>query len=344
MIIKVPDVTIQTENGALGDNVALTSVSFGGSIFDKGNASVSYTEKPDKNGKYASIFDLAGKWEISLDGSAMWTGYVTNITSKRLKNFVQRVVLLTDQTEAWDVLLKEKVFPDPADSNYTVGNLISDLANGAASASGVPIGVLPDNSRLLCDLLGDPCQYVVRSSTYLAEINKVLSWIGYRLYADPFTGKISVIDPNNSPTQGSLDISFRSDELLSASFEINYENIATTVVAGDDVSGEAVAYGHLADTTDDKNFDLRKLAKVAFVTTYNVKKGALSDVAKSVFDLSRQGSQRLSIEFAGYKKQSLLWNALSWTDANGNLGDYKISDYTVSVSPRGVTTKVEAVL
>ena len=343
MIVKIPQVSVNGDGVSFDNNSAVfTNLSLKGSIFNQGSASITFFEK-ESNGGFSNINNFGGKWTVQLDGNSVWQGYVMDVKSTRGQKFMKREVSLVDQTEAWNVLVKDKLYPSTANSSYTVGNLISDLANDAALASGVVTGMVADNSTLLSDVLENGT-YVIRSSTYLAEINKVLQWIGYKVYADPYSGKISIIDPNNTGTMGSLDIAFNSDELLNASFDIRYRDIATTVVVGDDVSGKATAYGHLADTPDDKNYDLRKLEKVAFVTTYGVKDTSLPNIAKSVFDLSRKGNQKLVVEFAGYRKQSLLWNALSWVDANGNTGSYKVSDYEISISPQEIKTTVEAVL
>ena len=345
MIIKIPYISISGDSISFDNNSAVfTNLSLKGSIFSQGSASITFFEKPNRSdGSFSNINDFGGKWIIQLDGNSVWQGYVMDVKSIRGQKFMKREVSLVDQTEAWNVLVKDKLYPLTTNSSYTVGNLISDLANDAASASGVGTDTVADSSTTLSSILENET-YVIRSSTYLAEINKVLQWIGYKVYADPYTGKISIIDPNNTGTMDSLSIAFNSDELLNASFDINYRDIATTVVVGDDISGKAVAYGHLADTSDNTNFNLRKLEKVAFVTTYGVKDTSLSDIAKSVFDLSRQGNQKLVVEFAGYRKQSLLWNALSWVDANGNSGSYKVSDYEISISPQEIKTTVEAVL
>ena len=345
MIVQVPTVTITTPAGTLDSKrVVFTSVQLRSSVFNKGGATIELYEKPI-NGEYLSIFDLAGQWTINLSGSEVWTGicYVESIHSDRLVNWMHRSITLTDQTEAWNVLLKDKVFPTQESSTYTVGNLIADLVNGAVAASGVTTDIVVDNSTTLISLLNQK-QYSVRSSTYLAELNKVLSWMGYKVYADPYKGKISVIDPNTTPTQGTTNISFRSPELISPSFDIAYGDIATTVVTGDDISGNAVAYGHLGNPANDTNYNLRKLAKVAFITTYGVKDEKLASVATSVYNLSRQGSQKLVIKFAGYLGQSLLWTALEWVDANGGKGNYKVSDYTIDISPQGVFTTLQAIL
>lgn len=342
MIVKIPTIDIEAEGlGTLSD-IALTSVSLSGSIFEQGTANITFYEK-SHNGSFYNVWDMGGKWTVSFDGHPIWIGYAMDVQSERLGKIMKRQVSLVDQTEAWNVLVKDKMYPSSPNSSYTVGDLISDLANDGASASGVPLGTIPTNSTPLSDIL-DSGVYIIRSSTYLAEIQKVLTWVGYKLYADPYAGNIDIVDPNNSPATGSLNLSFNSEELLSAAFNIQYRDIATTVVVGDDVSGKAEAYGHLASTADNTNFNIRKLEKVAFVTTYGVKDGKLSDIAKNVFDLSRRGGQRLSLKIAGYYNQSLLWSGLSWIDANGNEGSYKISGYTINVSPTEVTTDLEAIL
>ncbi len=342
MIVRLPAVSISTEGLGSLDNVTITNIVLSGSIFSQGTGSITFFEKA-KDGKFYNVSDMGGKWTISFDGQNIWTGYVMEVNSNRLGKIMKRSISLVDQTEAWDVLVKDKIYPASADSGYTVGDLISDLSIDAANASGVPIDVIPDNSTTLDSVLSAG-RYTIRSSTYLAEIQKVLTWVGYKLYADPFSGKISIIDPNNTPTTGALNVSFNSDNLLSASFDIKYGDIATTVVVGDDVSGKAVAYGHLASTSDNTNFNLRKIEKVAFVTTYGVKDSQLSSIAESVYNLSRRGGQLLKVTVAGYYPQSLLWNSVDWADANNNSGSYKVSGYSIEVSPSSISTTIEAVL
>ncbi len=342
MIVKIPTISIETERLGLLSGITITSLAFSGSIFTKGDASIVFYEVP-RNGAFYNVWDMGGKWVIYFDGNPVWTGYAMDVRSERLGKLMKRSVSLVDQTEAWNVLVKDKMYPASPNPSYTVGDLISDLANDGALASGVPLENLPDNSTLLSDIL-DGGVYTIRSSTYLAELQKVLTWVGYKLYADPYNGSINIIDPNNTPATGSLPISFNSENLLSAGFDMQYSNIATTVVVGDKVSGKAVAYGYLADTSDTTNFDIRKLEKVAFATTFGVKEDKLKDIAKNIFDLSRRGSQTLSLSVAGYYTTSLLWNSLSWIDANGNAGNYKISRYAVNVTPQEITTSLEAIL
>ena len=342
MIIKLPQITVDTPAGTLGDNITIAGMSLSGSVFNQGKASITFYEKPN-NGSYMNVWDMPGEWTIYLDGVKVWTGYTENLNSTRYVNLMRREVTLVDKTEAWDILLKDKVYPVPASDTYTVGNLISDLANEAAMLSGVGINSLPDNSTLLKDILKDK-QYVVRSSTYLAELNKVMNWVGFKIFADPAQDVLNIIDPNNTPTFGSVDIQFNSDELMEAGFDFSVENIATTVVVGDEVSGKAVAYGSQASTPDNTNLDIRKREKTAFVTTYGIDdETKLSDVAKEVYDLSRRGSQSLKVKIGGYR-QNLLWYGLNWTDANGNAGAYKIASYTINVSPQEISTTLEAIL
>ena len=342
MVVKLPHITISTPAGVL-ENIAVVSMSLSGSIFEQGKGSIVYYEKP-KNGAYMNVWDLPGEWTIFFDGVKVWTGYTENLNTTRYVKLLKREISLVDKTEAWAILLKDKMYPaDPNNSGYTVGNLISDLSNEAAQLSGVAIGSIPDNNTPLSEILKDG-QYVVRSSTYLAELNKVMSWVGYKIYADPSQDVLNIIDPNNTPVFGTLDLNFKSPEVLEAGFNFNVENIATTVVVGDEVLGKAIAYGSQASSPDNTNLNIRKREKTAFVTTYGVKDlYKLRDIAEKVYSLSRRGSQSLKIRFAGYRR-NMLWYGLNWTDSNGNVGQYKVGSYTINVSPQEFSTTLEAVL
>ena len=346
MNVDIPAVRISTEGLGTLYNFYPTRMSLSGSIFQKGSASISGIEKAGSDGTFYDVRDLGGLWQIYFDNGTsedlIWQGYMMDVDSTRKYEVYERSFSLVDMTEAWDILLTDSIFPSTANSSYTIGDLIKDLADGAVAGSGINYNFLVSDSTLLSDVLNNDF-YTVRDSSYLAELNKVLLWMGYKLYADPLKGKISIISPVNTATFGTTGLSFSDPSTISASFKVDYSNMATTVVVGDDVSGKAVSYGHLGGTPDSTNYDLRKIEKPAFVTTYNVKDAKLSDIAKQVFDLSRQGAQKLKVVKAGYYTNSILWNEFDWTDANGGLGTYKITDYIVEIS-NTIQTTVEAIL
>jgi len=348
MIVEVPSVKIETPSGEITNQFNPTSISFSGSIFSQGQAIITGVEKGFgtlHGTSFYNVWDFSGLWKIyfvtNTSTSLVWQGYCMPSHSDRKSEVMKREFQLKDVTEAWNVLLTNKVYGDGA--GYTVGNLISDLAAGAAAGSGVASDYVADNSTLLTDLF-DSGYYVVTNSTYLAELNKVLQWSGMKLFADPIKNKISIISPTDTSPFGALPISSSGQDIISASFDLDPTNIPTVVVVGDEVLGKAVSYGHLGDTPDDTNYNIRKFEKPAFVTTYGVKDEAtLSSLAQKIYNLGRQGSQKLTIIKAGYFTSSPLWKTINWTDANGSGGSYKVVSFRTDITPRYVHTTLEAI-
>ena len=142
---------------ATGHKRILLNLTYGGSIFGRGNANAVFYEpngtsmlaNPSSGSGFAS-----GLWIIEVGNNTKFIGYMTGMDSQRSRGGSIRTYTFTDVLQGWDVLLTNKIYPTSANPDYTVHDLLNDIVYNAIEVSGIQLkdSHVPANSMLLSDL------------------------------------------------------------------------------------------------------------------------------------------------------------------------------------------------
>jgi hypothetical protein len=285
-------------------------------------------------------------WVIKVDGATIFTGFADNPTKDRAMGGNVYTFNLRSVLSAWDVLLTNTTFGVTGSGADVIVNNMTDylnyLINTVKALSDVDFwnGTVPSNAVSFSDLYEDGILSVT-GSTYLAEIQRACQALGFIIFADPI-GTIRMIDALN-PLEQIWNCDNHLYDLLSANFSVAIASIPATVLVNDDILNVGVAYGHLGDSVVDTNYGMTKLNNIAFATTVGMKEGALSDIAKSIFDVSRHASQILTFKVAGLLTAAqLLGYQVWWTDSVGGGAHYTIQNYSISIIPTEMNIEIQA--
>jgi hypothetical protein len=340
-----------------------TRMTWSGSVFSTGAASIEGIEIPVMVGSpakatYMDGLKFGGKWEIAVSDRELGTPlghYYYVLDPLRSSHLQERTFNLVDVTSQWDVLLTQKTYP----GEIVVGDLIEDLANDAADASEVHIDKLLTCFTTMVAMQGgegipdaEAQTYAISNSTYLAELNRVLGWFGYVLFANPYSevgeSKISLIAPLVEPAAGAITIHSGDFDLLSADFTLDYGGLHSDVVVASNetgkgaIAGKTITVETAMNYPDPTNWNLTKRFNPLFATVYRVADLALKDVAKKILYTDRMGAKALKLSSASFIPDPL-WKSISWEDKNGATGYWRVTGYEYSFAGAECGTALECI-
>lgn len=239
-------------------------------------------------------------WVVSVEGVQRFTGFLRKPGVERYYGGYMWTFPLQDCLIAWDVPLFNKVYPDPpvSSATYRVTQALESMCATVVGLSGIPMyGAVPSNVALVQDLYEDGV-LEINQSTYLAEIERICQNLGYRPFCDCAFEDVRLLDV----TGGSLgEFTPDEDSIVSAAFTRDHAGIPASVLASDDSSGVAVAYGKHGTGTDYNagNFGITGINNLTWASTVGIKSTSLAEIAHKTYDLARGGSTNLSVVVAG---------------------------------------------
>jgi hypothetical protein len=357
----VPRVTITVPHygdltSGFTPRLKMMSCTWGANVFAISGASIEGWEfSYETPKKYMNSREFGGLWVINCLGQ----DYVYMMDSLGSGHLQNRSFKLVDLTTQWDVLLTQMTITAAtliaAGKGATVGGLINYIAAKAAEISLVALDRQLIDTTLLDDVMeGDTTTerttYLIANSTYLAELNRLLLWFGYTCFAEPATGKISLIAPiTQFPYQSIPSVNSLMGNLADAEFSIEYGSMHSDVVVASNesnkgaVCGKSVQVESAMQHIDTTNFDVTKRYNPLFATTYRVADSELLDVAKKMLRTDRIGAQSLRIIVQGVLPVGL-WYGFDWKDKNGENGHWVVTGYEISVTGSSAATTVDCII
>jgi hypothetical protein len=337
--------------GDVGDpQRVVTNLSYGGSFFGGGSASVTVWEPSG-----VSIFPRGGGvWRIRIDDVDCFYGFYDKSHAERIAGGYLLTFQLVDLLTAWDLTLNN-ILPtghttENPSTTFTLSDALSWMINGDGTAEypgvtdatmgNIPfIGTMPTTSVLVRDQYEDKV-LVISKSTYLAEIQKLAQLMGVTVYQNPSQKAITCAD---ALTPGLGSFSYEEDRLKEASFDVDNSTIPATVLIVDDATSKAAAYGKSGATSDLLNFQMTGRNNLAYCSVIGVDDDKLVDMAKDVYDVARHASQVLTFIYAGLEPdKKMLGKSFVWQDNEGRSGTYCCSSFTVNLTPSSVYTTIGA--
>ena len=239
-------------------------------------------------------------WTIAVNGVQRFTGFLRKPEAERYAGGYMWTFPLVDCLTAWDVFLTNKTFPDPpaVSTTYRVTDALASLCSTVAGLSGIPMyGFAPTNATLVKDLYEDGIMEINQSS-YLAEIQRICQALGLRAFCDAAFKEVRMLDVTVGPMG---EFTPNEDSVISATFGRDHAGIPASVLASDDSSGKAVAYGkHGAGANyNGGNFAITGINNLTWASTVGIAKDSLAGIAHKTYDLARGGSTNLSVVVAG---------------------------------------------
>jgi len=321
----------------------VTSLSYGGSFFGGGSASLTVWE-PGGN----SVFPQSGGgvWRIRVNDVDCFYGFPDTSSSQRVGGGYMRTFNLVDLLTAWDLTLND-ILPhgcttEAPSASYTLSSALSYMITTVSDPTmgDIPfMGTMPTTAILVRDQYSDKV-LVIPNSTYLAEIQKLSQLMGVTVFQQPAQRAITCAD---ALAPGLGDFTYEKERLKEASFDVNYGTIPATVMVFDDVTHVASAYGKYGGTSDTQNFAMTGRNNLAYLSTIGVDDAKLTDMAQDVFDVSRKASQVLTFVYAGLEPdKAMLGKRFSWQDNEGRYGLYYVSGFTANLTATSVYTTIEA--
>jgi hypothetical protein len=301
-------------------------------IFDGGGATLdAFEPSPVMN-----IAKLAGEWLITVDG-VVYHYELDDRTVQRFKTGYTSSLPLSDRLGAWKLPLIQKSWVED-----TVGDLLQALITAVFGLSGIDCDILVTNTTPMVDV----CEggiYLAANSTYLAEIQQILQWLGYAIYAIPETGKFAVIAPCYTTPIGPISLTEADPLIMAASYAMHYNQIHSDVVVANTNTGGGAIKGQSAAVPDLTNYNLSKKVNPFLAEVWLLKDTKLQAMADELYKLDRQAAQGLTVQRAGLLTNAL-WKSFSWHDIDGNPATYKVVSSTIDIAPTLVTTTLEAMV
>jgi hypothetical protein len=307
-------------------------------IFDGGGATLEGFEPSP----VMDIRNLAGEWLITVNDTT-YHYELDDRTVERLKDGVTSNLPLSDRLSAWKLPLIQKSSTDfGLTPSSTVGELLQALVTAVSTLSGISCDILVTNTTLMSAVC-DGGIYLMANSTYLAEIQQILQWLGYVIYAVPETGRFAVIAPCYTSPIGTIALSEVEPLLMGASYGIHYKQIHSDVVVANSNTGTGKIAGMSGTTPDLTNFNLSKKVNPFLAEVWQLKDTKLQDMADELYKLDRQAAQGLTVKRLGFLPDTL-WRSFGWTDINGQPGLYKVVSSIIDIVGTEVTTTLEAMV
>jgi hypothetical protein len=332
--IRLPDVSIAAPfYGTLPSvNYKPMHIQLKTSVFDGGGATLEGFEPSP----VMDVLNLAGEWLITIDDTT-YHYELDDRTVDRLKDGVTSNLPLSDRLAAWKLPLIQKSFTES-----TVGDLLQALVTAVSTLSGISCDILVTNTTPMTDIC-DGGIYLAANSTYLAEIQQILQWLGYAIYAVPETGRFAIVAPCYTAPIGTISLSETDPLIMGASYGIHYDQIHSDVVVSNSNTGTGKIAGQSGITPDLTNYNLSKKVNPFLAEVWQLKDTKLQAMADELYKLDRQAAQGLTVQRAGLLMNTL-WKQFDWHDVNGQLGHYKVSSSVIDITPTAVTTTLEAMI
>lgn len=332
--IRLPDVSIAAPfYGTLPSvNYKPMHIQLKTSVFDGGGATLEGFEPSP----VMDVRNLAGEWLITIDDMT-YHYELDDRTVERLKDGVTSNLPLSDRLSAWKLPLIQKSW-----TVSTVGDLLQTLATAVSALSGISCDILVSNTTPMTDIC-DGGIYLAGNSTYLAEIQQILQWLGYAIYAVPETGRFAIVAPCYTAPIGMISLTEIDPLIMGASYGIHYNQIHSDVVVANSNTGMGKIAGMSGTTPDLTNYNLSKKVNPFLAEVWQLKDTKLQDMADELYKLDRQAAQGLTVQRAGLLMNTL-WKQFDWHDVNGQLGHYKVSSSVIDIMPTSVTTTLEAMI
>lgn len=331
--VTIPVVTITAPTyGLLATRYMPTHLQLKTSVFDGGGATLEGFEPSP----VMDVRNLAGEWLIAVDDTT-YHYELDDRTVDRLKDGVTSNLPLSDRLAAWKLPLIQKSFTES-----TVGDLLQTLVSAVSALSGISCDILVTNTTPMTDIC-DGGIYLAANSTYLAEIQQILQWLGYAIYAVPETGRFAIVAPCYTAPTGTISLSEIDPLIMSASFDLHYDQIHSDVVVSNSNTGTGKIAGMSGVAPDLTNYNLSKKVNPFLAEVWQLKDGKLQAMADELYKLDRQAAQGLTVQRAGLLMNTL-WKQFDWHDVNGQLGHYKVSSSVIDITPTAVTTTLEAMI
>lgn len=338
--IRLPDVSIAAPfYGTLPTvNYKPMHIQLKTSVFDGGGATLEGFEPSP----VMDVRNLAGEWQITIDDTT-YHYELDDRMVERLKDGVTSNLPFSDRLSAWKLPLIQKSSTDfGLTAASTVGDLLQALVTAVSALSGISCDILVTNTTPMTDIC-DGGIYLAANSTYLAEIQQILQWLGYAIYAVPETGRFAIVAPCYTAPIGTISLSETDPLIMGASYGIHYDQIHSDVVVSNSNTGTGKIAGMSGITPDLTNYNLSKKVNPFLAEVWQLKDTKLQDMADELYKLDRQAAQGLTVQRAGLLMNTL-WKQFDWHDVNGQLGHYKVSSSVIDITPTAVTTTLEAMI
>lgn len=274
---------------------------YGSNLWAGGSCSIRLWSPPGSTSINAG--NLGGvPWTVSVDGIQRFTGFLQGVSVERTMGGYMRTFTLRDCLQAWDVLLANKVYPDPptVSATYKVTDALDSMISTVAGLSGVPAyGSTPTNAMFVTDMYEDGIMEI-NNSTYLAEIERICQNLGYKVFCDCAFEDVRLLDVTALPLG-----SFTPDDTatISAAYSLDATSIPATVLASDDSLGKGIAYGKQGAGANfaGGNFAMTGINNLTWASTVGIAEDHLAGIAHKTYDLARGGSKTLTVVVADHE-------------------------------------------
>lgn len=332
-IVTVPRIAIEAPfYGSIPTRFLPEHVSLGTGIFDQGSATLEgFDPSP-----VMDVRRMAGEWRIVV-GNVTYRYELDSREAERYAAGAMDHLTLSDRLSAWKVPLIQKTF-----AQSTVGALLSALVSAVSGLSGISCDVRTNDTTPLSDVC-DNGIYEVANGTYLQSIQEICEWMGWAVYANPETGRFSVIAPCYTEPIGSVPIYEGYPFLRSAQFSIAYDEIHSDVIVANSHTGIGKIAGISGSPADTANFILAGKINPYLATVWQANDKHLQSMASELLKLDRQAGQGITVTIGGVLS-SVLWRQFRWADVNGQQGLYKAIKSTVEITSSDVSTTIEGMI
>jgi hypothetical protein len=338
--VRIPDIAITAPHyGTLTSaNYKPLHIQLKTGVFDEGGATLEGLEPFP----VMDVRNLAGEWLITVDDTTYHYDLDDRIV-ERLKLGYNGTLPLSDRLSNWKLPLIQKSSTDfGLTPSSTVGDLLQALVTAVSALSGVSCDILVTNTTPLSDVC-DGGIYLAANSTYLAEIQQILQWLGYAIYAVPETGRFAIVAPCYTAPIGTIALSEVEPLLMGASYGIHYKQIHSDVLVANSNTGTGKIAGMSGVAPDLTNYTLSKKVNPFLAEVWQLKDIGLQAMADELYKLDRQAAQGLTIKRLGFLPDTL-WRSFGWTDINGQPGTYKVVSSVIDIMGTEVTTTLEAMI
>jgi hypothetical protein len=343
-LVQIPsDISIVAGNA--GELIAtgpkhhvVMELDYGSDLWAGGSCSIRIWSPPGSTS--INTGNLGGvPWKVSVDGWQRFTGFLQGVSVERTMGGYMRTFTLRDCLQAWDVLLANKVFPDPptVSATYKVTDALDSMISTVAGLSGVPAyGATPTNAMLVTDMYEDGIMEI-NNSTYLAEIQRICQNLGYRVFCDCAFEDVRLLDVTALPL-GSFTPD--STKTISAGYSLDATSIPATVLASDDSLGKGIAYGKQGTGANfaGGNFAITGINNLTWASTVGIAEDHLAGIAHKTYDLARGGSKNLTVVVADHEPtRRMVGLGLEWDS-----GTYFLYSHHTHISASEYKTTYQA--
>ena len=286
-------------------------------------------------------------------------GFIDTTSAKRIKGggYVTTFTMV-GVIASWDVPCDNFILPYGASathpsSTYTMSDALRDLIGtpdstmGAESVSDIlaanddgGVLTLPSTNVLVADMYEKKC-IEIQNSTYLAEIQRLASYLGLAVFQHPALDVVSfesILFPKRS-------FDYVQERCAEADFGVNYGTMPATILVVDDSSNKAWSFGRAGRTKNDLAYKYTGRNNLGYGSTLGLNPTGLEIISQELLDIGVYGSMTLKFKYAGLPPyQNMLGAKFNWKDENSNAATYVVSQFQTTYNKTSCWTEISAYL